>query len=174
MTKKKRGNPKIREVGARTRFKPGVSPNPGGRPKCCSFSEAIRAVAGLTVKELRNSPTDSVATGVAKALARAALRGKVSAVSEVIDRAEGKARQSVDLLHKEPVQIRVVYEDPLELPQHQNQRPAKPTEDSTDLFQRLLEIVQTTPDEKVMKAASALALLIKKPPMKGRDDAISA
>jgi len=180
MTKKaknRRGNPKIAEAGARTRFKPGVSPNPGGRPKCASFSEAIRLVSGLTVKELRNSASDPVAVAVAKALTRQALKGKVSAISEVIDRSEGKARQALDMNHQGPVRIELAYEDPLMEPKDSSPEPSttpasEPAKQAATLFEMLLELVKTTPeeDEQTLKAAAALALLLKEKNKKGKSD----
>jgi hypothetical protein len=172
--KNRRGNPRIIEVGKHTRFAPGQSGNPGGRPACASFSEAIRQIAGLTVKQLRNSKSDSVATGVAKALTRQALRGRVSAIGELVDRAEGKARQTVDTLHTQPATIHVEYEDPsksanfiesirqiygVSAPRDSPSGPAKPPE----LADVLMQIAQQTDekDEETLQAIATLAVLLQ-------------
>lgn len=161
----RRGNPEIAKAGEGTRFKPGVSPNPGGRPKYASFSEAIREVGSLTVRQLRSSKDDSVKVGIAKALARAAIHGKVSAASELIDRSEGRARQALDLTHKGPVQIVVSYEPPVEHPKN-----PQPTA-APNLFAALVDLVSRTNDERIMTAASGLALLLKSQATEKQNDA---
>jgi len=78
-----------------TRWKPGQSGNPGGRPKSAPLSQAAR--------ELLNSPVPNDSEGrtyaqlVVWKLAKQALRGDVAAARELGDRAEGKSRQSVEV-----------------------------------------------------------------------------
>ena len=59
--KKPRGNSGIAEAGIATRFTPGQSGNPSGRPRRTPYPDAHRTVAQLPVVELGNSPDDSVA-----------------------------------------------------------------------------------------------------------------
>jgi Family of unknown function (DUF5681) len=95
--KKPRGNPGIADAGVATRFKHGRSANPGGRPRRTPYADAHRIVADLSVSELRSSPGDPVAFGIAKALARAALAGKISAAAECANRAKGTPQQTVNV-----------------------------------------------------------------------------
>ncbi len=92
-TKQLRGNPRIAEFGRATRFQPGQSGNPGGRPSRTPYADAHREIAELTVRDLPILPTDSVATAIAKSVASKALKGNISAVVEVVDRAEGTPQQ---------------------------------------------------------------------------------
>jgi len=78
-----------------TRFKPGQSGNPKGRPKSITLSEAYR-------RELAKvDPNDSEGRSFAEVLAEQmivkARGGDVSALRELGDRTEGKARQSISL-----------------------------------------------------------------------------
>ena len=76
------------------RWKKGApSPTPGGRPKRTPYADAHKAIAEAFVKDLRITPTDTVAVAIAKAVAREALRGKIQAAKESADRAEGTATQ---------------------------------------------------------------------------------
>jgi len=70
-------------------FVKGQSGNPSGRPKSALVSEAYRA------KLASGDPT--VAERLADMMARRALKGDVAAAKELTDRAEGKARQAVEL-----------------------------------------------------------------------------
>jgi len=110
-TKKSRGNPHISELGRATRFRPGHSGNPGGRPAHTPFTDAIRDVSQLMVSELQIFPTDSVPIGIAKRLAKDALNGKISAASEVANRVEGLPRQRSEVLGEcsREVVLRVVH-----------------------------------------------------------------
>ena len=75
------------------KFKPGVSGNPGGRPKNTPYTDAHRQLANASVDDLRISKGDSVAVAVAKAAAREAIMGKIQATKEIADRVEGTATQ---------------------------------------------------------------------------------
>lgn len=94
--KNARGNPAIADFGAATRFKPGQSGNPGGRPRRTPYADAHRRVAELSVAELENSPDDSVVIRSAKAVARDAMKGNIPAAVEVANRTEGKPRELVE------------------------------------------------------------------------------
>jgi hypothetical protein len=156
MTKKekKKGNPKIAEAGKATRFPPGISANPGGRTKTASLSEALRIVAGMNVKELKPLPTDSVPIAIAKALVRKALKGHTPSISEIFDRVEGRAPQSVRLEDKGPKTHTVVVE--YEQVAYKNPPPDK------TLFDQLTEIVKNSKNAELMQRAADLALLLKK------------
>jgi len=91
---KKGNNPNIVEAGKSTRFKPGQSGNPNGRP---------RDIVTQVMREMMPTPCPFSKNGLAwaEAIALAAMKraiaGDVRAVAEVLDRTEGKPRQSVDL-----------------------------------------------------------------------------
>jgi hypothetical protein len=108
--KRPRGNPRIRELGQATRFRPGVSGNPGGRPSRTPYADAHRAVAQLAVRDLRVKQSDAVSLAVTKRTAREAIRGKISAASEAANRAEGSPRQSLEVREASDVNIHVVYD----------------------------------------------------------------
>jgi hypothetical protein len=81
--------------GEATRFKPGQSGNPGGRPKKTPLADACRE---LLNKPAPDDPSGrSYAEAIAERLARKALAGDISAAREIADRAEGKARQAMEL-----------------------------------------------------------------------------
>jgi uncharacterized protein DUF5681 len=107
-----RGNPGIRQIGASTRFIKGRSGNAGGRPKRTPYADAHREVAELEVRQLRRSRSDSVALGIAKSLARAALKGKISAASECASRVEGPPMQRVEVTEQGPreITLHIVYD----------------------------------------------------------------
>lgn len=92
--------------------KGGPSPNPGGRPKRTPFTDAHREIAEATVKDLTIKDTDSVATAIAKALAREALKGKIQAAAEITNRVEGTVKQRLEVSgHEgEPLQFEDVHE----------------------------------------------------------------
>lgn len=78
-----------------TRFKPGVCPNPGGRPRTAPLSQACRELLNASVP---NDPqARTYAQVIAAKLAKKAMRGDVGAAKELADRAEGRARQSVEI-----------------------------------------------------------------------------
>lgn len=88
-----RNNPVPRSEA--TQWKPGQSGNPGGRPKSAPLAEACR--------ELLNSPKPgdrlhrTYAQIIAAKLAAKAMRGDVESARELANRAEGKARQALDI-----------------------------------------------------------------------------
>jgi hypothetical protein len=63
-------------------FPPGVSGNPGGRPKYAAFSAACRSILS---SPLPADPQSTYAEGIAQKLAQAALRGSVAAAAELAD-----------------------------------------------------------------------------------------
>ena len=83
------------EVGRATQFKAGNRANPGGRPKMAPLSLACREVLATPVP---NDPEGrTYAEAIAKKLAQKALAGDIRAAQELADRAEGKARQSIEI-----------------------------------------------------------------------------
>ncbi len=82
-------------VGKATQFQPGRSGNAGGRPKKTPLTDACR--------ELLNKPAPddpagrNYAEAIVERLAKAALAGSIPAAREIADRAEGKARQSMEV-----------------------------------------------------------------------------
>jgi hypothetical protein len=80
-----------------TRFKPGQSGNPGGRPKTAPLSQACRELLADSVPNDREGRT--YAQAIAQTLGEKALAGDIRAAQELADRAEGKARQSIEIEH---------------------------------------------------------------------------
>jgi hypothetical protein len=76
-----------------TRFKRGQSGNPGGRPKAAPFSQACLELLTAPVPGDRERRTHAQA--LAAMLMDKALKGDVRAAVELVDRAEGRPRQSV-------------------------------------------------------------------------------
>ena len=83
------------DVGKATQFKPGNRANPGGRPKSAPLSHACRELLAAPVRDDPQGRT--YAQAIADALAQKALAGDIRAAQEIADRAEGKARQSVEI-----------------------------------------------------------------------------
>ena len=87
-----RGNP---DKTLPHRWQPGESGNPGGRPKAAPLSQACREVLALPVPG--DPEARSYAQKIAATLAEKAAQGDIRAVAELADRAEGKARQSIEI-----------------------------------------------------------------------------
>jgi hypothetical protein len=89
------GNGSICEKGRSgseaTRWKPGQSGNPSGRPKKLHITVAIRA-------ELEREGPDGIPNdeAIARVLVELARAGNMDAIREIADRTEGKARQRVE------------------------------------------------------------------------------
>jgi hypothetical protein len=88
-----RGNQRIGELGIKTRFQPGVSGNPGGRPKTRILAEMLAAV-GDQVEAKSGKTYFQLA---AEALVGKAFNGDVQAFREFADRIDGRATQHVEL-----------------------------------------------------------------------------
>jgi hypothetical protein len=98
MTRKPQNRKKTGEPipgGEATRWKPGQSGNPGGRPKTAPLSQACREVLALLVPGDAEGRT--YAQKIAAALAEKAADGDIRAAQELGDRAEGRARQSIEI-----------------------------------------------------------------------------
>jgi Family of unknown function (DUF5681) len=90
---------------------PGMTNNPGGRPKKTPLTDALRRLVE-TNESLKIKPDDDNATKAAKALIKKAISGDRSSFAETADRIEGKVAQKME--HDsgdQPVTIRVVYGD---------------------------------------------------------------
>lgn len=88
-----RNNPVPR--GESTQWKPGQSGNPGGRPKSAPLSQACRDLLNSPVPN--DSAHRTYAQVIAAKLAKKAMRGDVESARELANRAEGKARQALDI-----------------------------------------------------------------------------
>jgi Family of unknown function (DUF5681) len=75
-----------------TRFQPGRSGNPGGRPKTARLSQACRELLAAPVP--RDPKGLTYAEAIAQMLAKKALDGDIRAAQEIADRAEGKPEPS--------------------------------------------------------------------------------
>ena len=78
-----------------TRFKPGQSGNPKGRPKSITLSEAYRKM--LAQVDEADAQKRTRAEILAEEMYVKAKSGDVSALREIADRVEGKPRQTVTL-----------------------------------------------------------------------------
>jgi hypothetical protein len=78
-----------------TRWKPGQSGNPGGRPKTAPLSQACRELLAAPVPD--DAKRRTYAEAIAESLAEKALEGDIRAAQELGDRAEGRARQSIEI-----------------------------------------------------------------------------
>jgi hypothetical protein len=108
--KQPRGNPRIAELGKATRFRPGQSGNPGGRPNRTPYADAHREVADLPVSKLGILPNESTRMGIAKAVVRQALKGNIAAAIEAANRAEGTPRKCPETELTREILIRIVEE----------------------------------------------------------------
>lgn len=101
--KKPRGKPfpKGHSIGAAFRYPKGVSGNPGGRPR---FSEVSKAARAVLASPIPGDPENRLfAEGIAQTLAWQALAGDRGAASELVDRAEGRPRVSVEMTQGDPI-----------------------------------------------------------------------
>ena len=99
MPEKRQGTGNFRgpstNVGEATQFKKGVSGNPGGRPKRTPLADACREALALPVPG--DSEGRTYAQKIAATLAAKAAEGDIRAAAELADRAEGRARQSIEI-----------------------------------------------------------------------------
>jgi hypothetical protein len=97
----KQGNNRENEVVGKgsppvsTRFKPGQSGNPKGRPKSLTLSEAYRRE--LAKVDESDPDKRTYAELLAEQMIVKAKGGDVAALREIADRTEGKARQTINL-----------------------------------------------------------------------------
>jgi hypothetical protein len=93
-TKKRRhGNSRIKELGVKTRFQPGISGNPGGRPKTRILAEMLAAIGN----EIEPKSKKTFFQVAAESLVRKVFRGDIGAFKEFADRVDGRSTQNVEL-----------------------------------------------------------------------------
>lgn len=85
--------PKNHTYGLATRFKPGQSGNPNGRPRCKEINRAARA--HLAEVDPADPHGRTFAEEYVDVLSGLALSGNISAISLLADRAEGKPATSL-------------------------------------------------------------------------------
>lgn len=73
----------------------GVSGNPGGRPRETPLTDACRELLSKPAPD--DASGRSYAEAIAEQLGKQALAGDVHAAREIADRAEGKARQAMEV-----------------------------------------------------------------------------
>lgn len=80
------------------RFKKGDDPNRNmdGRPKCKLFSEAARDILETDVEDMHRKPRTVAELFAAVLMVKGSI-GDRGSIQEIVDRAEGKPRQSVDV-----------------------------------------------------------------------------
>jgi hypothetical protein len=101
--KRPRGKPFVKghSIGAAFRFTKGNNANPGGRPK---FAEVSKAARAFLATEIEGDPRErTYAEAIVETLGTQALLGDRGCASELIDRAEGKPRQAVELDQRDPL-----------------------------------------------------------------------
>jgi hypothetical protein len=77
-----------------SRWQPGQSGNPKGRPKGVTLSDALRR---MLAEQAPGKSEQTYAEAIARALCKEAAKGNVLAAKEVADRTEGKPKQAVDM-----------------------------------------------------------------------------
>lgn len=85
-----------------TRFKKGQSGNPNGRPKgSISFANKIEAMLREAVKD-KNGQEKEMADVIVQSLIKQAAMGNMKAIEYLIDKVDGKAKQSLEIetIHK--------------------------------------------------------------------------
>jgi hypothetical protein len=93
--RRKSGRPNPVPNSERTRWKPGQSGNPSGRPRTALLSQAVREKLGDLVPDDPQGRT--FAQKIADSLIERAARGDPESFRALGDRAEGKPSQSVAL-----------------------------------------------------------------------------
>ncbi len=150
-----RGNPHIVEAGKATRFAPGRSGNPSGRPSTRVLTEELRKGLSSPIPDALASelglPSDSTfAEAIAARLIRLAAAGQIPAIREVYERTEGKPPKEVVFDDEKAVDINVIFEKLM------GESPVN----STLPFQ-LAELASKTDDQEIKKAATALETLLR-------------
>lgn len=182
----------IVEAGKNTRFRPGVSGNPSGRPALALLSSAYRDELGSTIdpdiaRRLKVPPSCTVAEAVSVVLCRRALQGSATAARELCDRTEGKAPQFIDFnLMKKNADGSEITPDRAEyvnavrealgfkrdpVPQTKQEVTIRLVEDmhlehkgkeDKMLFHALVRLIEESNDKAIIESAGSLALHLKK------------
>ncbi|HUN63302.1 MAG TPA: DUF5681 domain-containing protein [Candidatus Sulfotelmatobacter sp.] len=153
-----RGNPDIVEAGRGTRFQPGQSGNPSGRPSTKVLTEALRRnlaspIPAALVSELSQPSTATYADVIAARLIRLAADGNIAAIREVYERTEAKPPKEVverrDFYDGQPTELVVTYE---ELEGNAADRAFR---------EELLQLALHAEDETIKQAATDLQTLLQ-------------
>lgn len=132
MTQKKRrhGNPRIKEFGVATRFKPGQSGNPDGRPKSRILAEMLAAIGN----EVDPETLKSYFQIAAERLMSEVFRGNVQAFREFADRVDGRSTQHVELSGG----LQVQHHDSEWAARYENATPEEREQMATELDDKIL------------------------------------
>ncbi|HLV96638.1 MAG TPA: DUF5681 domain-containing protein [Candidatus Acidoferrales bacterium] len=97
-----RGRPfkKGNQLGRRTQFRAGVSPNPGGRTKWAVVSEYLRKQLAMPLPMAEHK---TIASALGDILIDQGLAGSLEAIREILDRVEGKPRQAIEFAKGDPL-----------------------------------------------------------------------
>ena len=95
-----RGNPDIVEAGRGTRFAPGRSGNPSGRPPSRMLTSMLNnslpsPIPARSARKLGLPPNSTHGEAIVKRLILDAENGNIAAIREVFDRTEGKPPKEV-------------------------------------------------------------------------------
>jgi|SRR5579862_923770 len=90
------GNPVIAEAGKATRWQPGQSGNPGGRPRSLSarISDELRILLRSDCPTSTDGQQRTWAEVIALRLCLEAAKGNIHAATEIADRTEGRPPQA--------------------------------------------------------------------------------
>lgn len=95
--KRKKGPPKGISNSPATQWKPGVSANPGGRPKKTPITDELRALLDELHPNQKKYPGKTRARVIAEQQLEQAETGDLSTQREIADRVEGKPAQALTL-----------------------------------------------------------------------------
>ena len=144
------GNPDIVEAGKATRFRPGQSGNPSGRPPTKLLTEGLRKrldspIPAQLASELGLLSEATFAEAINARLSRDAANGNIAAIHVVYERIEGKPPKEVVCDEQKNVVLRVIYDTN--------------TGQSTD---QIAQLASRAEDEEIKTAATALEILLRK------------
>lgn len=88
------GNPNIAEAGKLTRWQPGVSPNPGGRPKRKRVTEAYKRIGKLSPEQYVQFKPRTMFEHLALKMFQSQGADFIPAVKEITNRTEGAVDSS--------------------------------------------------------------------------------
>lgn len=80
-----------------TRFKPGISGNPSGRPKTKPIADAYRRILLSGAMDLKLGRKDPNLEKFAKSMIKQAIKGNVKAAAEITNRIEGPVGQHLEV-----------------------------------------------------------------------------
>ncbi len=147
------GNPDIVAARRATRFAPGRSGNPGGRPPSrlltAELLKGLTSPSGAQAERELEIPSDSTNTAaVAARVIRMAVAGNMAAINLLFDRIEGKTPKEVVFEDEKTQRIRVVFEDP-------------PLRKLPSVCRELDALSKTTKNPEIQRVAEELATLLR-------------